>query len=1132
LVLTGLHQADAAFLFSELWTKTRGCYLWLCLNNRQADIVADDLSFFLPRTEQRRVMVFPGSETDPYRGLSPHPDIAERRAAGLWRLLQGHQGFVVTTLASLAVRLSSPDSFLSRCLRLEVGDQFPLAQLLSQLRALGYVREEPVTEVGEFSWRGGIVDVYAPSWENPVRIEFFGDEIESIRAFHPGTQRSTALAPQVDIAPMRETVLTEADIARWTEEAPRFWGEVRFAEALQEKLQFTESRETFNGWEYVFPLVVPNPASLFDYLPGDATGNLRVVLPDPERFESAWKEADSALQVRFEEFYRSGELVLPPSRLFFDRPWLNRRLAEHQVFRLDCLDTSPGPARRLDFRLERKYQGRIPELLNDLTQWRTRRERTVFVMSSRGVAERLTDSLREYDVPVHFAEDGWHDTFDHSVSVTHGRVSEGFHTADFGFHLLTQDQIFETSQLKVSARKPPLGEVPSSFLSDFRDLRAGDCVVHVDHGIGLFRGLKRIGVGEDMREFVELAYQDEAKLYVPVERLDLLQKYSGASDAAPPLDRLGGTSWEKTKTRVKKSMQALAADLLKLYAQREVTSGFAFSPDDALLREFDDAFVFEETPDQHQAIVDVKRDMETARPMDRLICGDVGYGKTEVAMRAAFKAVNDNKQAAVLAPTTVLAFQHLNTFRQRFQGFPVTVEMASRFRSRAELKEVLERTELGMVDILIGTHRLLSKDVRFHDLGLLVIDEEQRFGVAQKERLKQLKTKVDVLTLSATPIPRTLNMSMIGLRDLSIIETPPKDRLSIQTVVVRFSHAIIRSAIDLELNREGQVLFLHNSIETIYTMGQMVQEIMPKARVAVAHGRMSERQLEEVMMDFLNYKYDVLVSTTIIENGLDIARANTLIVNQAHRFGLSQLYQLRGRVGRSNRRAYAYLLIPPEEVLGTDARKRLAAIKEFSDLGAGFRIAALDMEIRGAGNLLGGEQHGHIAAVGFELYVKLLEQTIRELKGEPAAEEFSTGIDLRLDIQVPEHYIPDANQRLWLYKRISSVASPAALNSLKEETTDRFGKYPRSVANLFEYAALKMTAQKLRIVSLDRKDARIQIKFKEDTPVTPQHLIRLLRHDRRLSLSPDGTLSLQTSGSTASEMFPAIHRVLEELAAG
>ncbi len=1132
--IKGLHEADSAYLFSRQYLARKGCFLWLCLTNREAERVAEDLSFFLSPSQKDRVVVVPGAETDPYRGLSPHPEILEKRAAALWRILPGFEGFVVTSLSSLVTRMPSPSDFLNNCIRLEVGGFIPMSHLLARLRQLGYVREDPVTELGEFSWRGGIVDVYSPSSELPVRIEFFGDEIESIRTFDPATQRSTGLVPQMDIVPMREWSLTERDIAAWHDKAPDFWNEVRFADNLGEKLQFTENQELFNGFEYLFPLVVDNRYSLFDYLAQRGPTPV-IVLPFPDRFLSEWKELLEGFQRDYEDHQLVGDLVLPPERLFFRPEWFREQLAARTVYNINSLvdqDTETAP---LDFHLERKYHSRVQELLADVNRWRAKGDRIVFVLNSRGLAERLVDIFREYEIDVNFCEGDFEECaaasrIRQAVAITQGKLSEGFFSDSLGLHVLTQDNVFEESELRPAVRKPVQREVPAAFLSDFKDLKVGDYVVHVDHGLGIFRGLKQIGVRENLREFVELAYRDEAKLYVPIDRLDLIQKYSGAGEAAPTLDRLGGTSWEKTKSRVKSSMRELAEDLLKLYARREMAVGHAFPSDDSLIKEFDEAFEFEETPDQHAAIQDTKRDMETPRPMDRLVCGDVGYGKTEVGMRAAFKAVNDGKQVAVLAPTTVLAFQHYNTFRQRFQAFPVRIEMISRFRNRQEIRQVVKDTALGLVDILIGTHRLLSKDVKFRDLGLLVIDEEQRFGVGQKERLKQLKTKVDVLTLSATPIPRTLNMSLIGLRDLSIIETPPKDRLAIQTVVVKFSRNIIRSAIDLELKRQGQVLFLHNTIDTIYSIAKMVQEIVPEARVAVGHGQMRENQLEEVMMDFVSYKYDVLVSTTIIENGLDISRANTLIVNQADRFGLAQLYQLRGRVGRSSRRAYAYLLIPSEETLTSDARKRLAAIKEFSDLGAGFRIAALDLEIRGAGNLLGGEQHGHINAVGFDLYVKLLEQTIRELKGEPTVEEVQTTIDLGVDIQIPEHFIPDANLRLWLYKRLSSVRDEYAIKNLGEEVVDRFGKYPRAVSNLFEYAALRLHAQCLRILSLDRRHNKILIKFREDTPISPERLVQFMRREPRLSLSPEGVLSLAVPPGRSSDVFQALREVMGEIA--
>lgn len=1127
--LEGLGPAGSAMVVSAAFRNWGGPLVWVCQDNRQAELFAENLRFFLPPDAASSALIFPGVEANPYLGLSPHPEIAQRRAVGLWTMVQDFRGVVITTVAALAKRLVSPESFLGQCVSLEMDSFFPRDHLIQMLRWMGYVREDPVGDKGEFSFRGGIVDLFSPSREYPVRIEFFGDEIESIREFDPSTQRSVQMVPACEIVPMREIVISDSDIGRWHVRAPEFWSEVRFAESLQEKLQFTENKETFNGFEYLLPLVLELKGSLLDYLPGSPAA---VFFSEATELTNAFREHDGFLEEAYEDARLEGSLALPPSRLFFGSQQILESLTHRRFFHLERLAEKPeGKVESFDFRPERKYVGRFQDILKDLRAWRQKDERVIFVMPSVGKAERVEDILREYDLFARRLE-GRADletALEFPVSVIVGHLSEGIYSPSLGLHLLTEGEVFGESQLKPSARKVPPREALDRFLSDFRDLKPGDYVVHLEHGIGVFEGLKKIGVSEDTSEFVVLKYRDDARLYVPINNLDLIQKYSSAGDGKPRIDRLGGTSWEKTKTRIKSSVRELAEDLLKLYARREVAQGHAFSEDEELMQEFEESFEFEETPDQAAAIRDMKKDMESPRPMDRLICGDVGYGKTEVAMRAAFKAVNDGKQVVLLAPTTVLAFQHFNTFTERFKGFPVRIEMLSRFLDRAEQKEVLEKISHGMVDILIGTHRILSKDVELDDLGLIIVDEEQRFGVAQKERLKKLKTQVDVLTLSATPIPRTLNMSLIGMRDLSLIETPPKDRLAIQTVVMKFSRNVICSAIDLELKRRGQIFLVHNSVNTIYSMARTVQEIIPEARVGVAHGQMGEKQLEEVMLKFLNYEYDVLVSTTIIENGLDIPRANTLIVNRADRFGLSQLYQLRGRVGRSNRRAYAYLLIPSEEKLTTEARKRLAAIREFSDLGSGFRIAALDLEIRGAGNLLGAAQHGHINAVGFELYVKLLQQTIRELKGEESLPEIHSTIDLKFDIRVPEHYIDDSNLRLWLYKRVSAVSDEPGLESLKDEISDRFGHYPRSVANLFEYAHLRIRGQFLKILSMDRKASTLTLRFRDDTPVRPDRIIDRLGSKKGWAIAPGGVLTINLESRSPRELFKTVNRVLDEL---
>src|SRR5262249_45986582 len=638
------------------------------------------------------------------------------------------------------------------------------------------------------------------------------------------------------------------------------------------------------------------------------------------------------------------------------------------------------------------------------------------------------------------------------------------------------------------------------------DLKVGDFVVHVDNGIGMFVGLKQIGIGDTMQEFLELRYAGEDKLFVPVERLDLVQKYTGAT--RPPLDKLGGTSWERAKSKVKKAMRDMAEELLKLYAARKAVPGHAFSADSHWQQEFEDAFEYELTVDQKSAIADIKRDMESSTPMDRLLCGDVGYGKTEVAMRAAVKAVTDGKQAAFLAPTTVLAFQHQKTLRERFAGFPVRIEMVSRFRSKAEQKAAIEDLAAGKVDIIVGTHRLLSKDVQFRDLGLLVVEQEQRCGVARKEKIKQLKKKVDVLTMSATPIPRTLNMSLVGIRDMSIIETPPKDRLSIQTNVVKFDQQVIGRAIRNEIARGGQVFFVHNRVESIFSIGNLVQRLVPEARLVVGHGQMEEEALERAMLDFVAKKFDVLLATTIVENGLDIPNANTIIINRADRYGLSQLYQLRGRVGRSDRAAYAYLLIPPEDNLSPVAKKRLAAIKEFSDLGSGFRVAALDLEIRGAGNLLGGEQSGQIDTVGFEMYMKLLEETVRELKGEELEDDVRATVNLGVDLRIDEHYVPDMNQRLMLYRKVAAARHTDEIDRILGEAADRYGRPPDSVLNLADYGRIRVMADRLGVESIDRDGKAVVIKFRPQTKLDPIRLVSLVRQRPDLTLVPPSAVKL------------------------
>ena len=1016
-----------------------------------------DARFFLSALEgvsdadaAQTVLSFPSHEVDPYRGLSPHFDIASARARALHALSVGSARLVVASAAALLPRLSAPGRMktVSRVLRPDA-DISP-TDLADTLGEAGYTRQDPTDEPGEFSARGGVVDFYPAGARFPFRIEFIGDNIESIRTYDPDTQRSIEPIDQVAIVPLTENVDAET-----------------------------------------------RSSTILDYA-GDLRGS--VFVSEPDEVKAAIVKLREQIEHSYGEKVRKNERAPEPASLVI--AWEDVAPLFEQATALETLALgTEEEVRHVATQPSMEFAGRVPDWVGQLREARTAGETAIFVAHSAGRAERVIELLADYQVPAAPIERG-EDAHANAVLVAVGHLSKGFRLPDAGLQLWAETDVFDEERVTHERRR----SAAKTFLSDFRDLKAGDLVVHVDNGIGVFVGLKKIEVGLETQEFMELHYAGEDKLFVPVERLDLVQKYTGA--ARPALDKLGGTTWEKAKTRVKKAMRDMAEELLKLYASRKAIPGHAFSADSHWQQEFEDAFEWELTIDQQNAVDDIKRDMEAPSPMDRLLCGDVGYGKTEVAMRAAFKAVMDGKQVAVLAPTTVLAFQHLKTLKDRFAAFPVRIDMVSRFRSKAEQKATLEDLAAAKVEIIVGTHRLLSKDVQFRDLGLLVVDEEQRFGVAHKEKIKQLRKRVDVLTMTATPIPRTLNMSLAGIRDMSIIETPPKDRLSIQTNVVKFDQEVMRRAIGNEMERGGQIYFVHNRVESIYSMGDLLRRLVPQARIGVGHGQMSEDELEKVMVDFMAYKYDVLLATTIIENGLDISNANTIIVNRADRYGLSQLYQLRGRVGRSDRRAYAYLLIPPEDNLSPVAKKRLAAIREFSDLGSGFRVAALDLEIRGAGNLLGGEQSGQIEAVGFDMYMKLLEQTIKELKGEEIEDDVRANVNLRVDLRIDETYIPDMNQRLTVYRRMAGVRSEDELRRVVEETRDRYGPPPPSIENLAEYAYVRLLADRIGIETIDREGHLVVLKFRPEAKLDPAWLFTIVQRRKDVQLTPPATLKL------------------------
>ncbi len=1050
-ITAGLTASSKALAVAG-WARSRpGVTVVITPTDTDAEQLAADIRFFYGGLEaasdaaiEQAVLHLPALQVDPYRGMTPHFRVSAARARALHGAISGSARIIVASAAAMLPRMSPPERMRAASIELRVGSEIEPLQLADLLVDGGFTREDPVDEHGAFAVRGGIVDVFPATALEPVRVEFVGDMVETIRRFDPATQRSTGPTDHVQLVP---------------------------------------ARERFDDGEPLVPII--------DFMSA-APGGVHWIGSELDLVRQQAIKLRDQLQSSFQEAQGRGHVVaLPPEEAFTDWDALSVRASAAP--RLEELAVEDRGVHQVSCQPAMEFRSRIADWVADIRRVRERGATVIVVTGSVGRAERTVEILHDYDIvaiPVERSEDA------HSaaVLVARGSLSKGFFLEEAGLQVYAETDVFEEERRGPEQRR----NLARTFLSDFRDLKVGDLVVHVDHGIGEFVGLKQLATGTraatasgaDIQEFLELRYHGDDKLFVPVERLDLIQKYTGGS--RPALDRLGGTSWEKAKTRVKKAMRDMAEELLKLYAQRKAVPGHAFPPDTHWQEEFEGAFPYEPTPDQAAAIEDVKRDMQAATPMDRLLCGDVGYGKTEVAMRAAFKAVLDAKQVAVLAPTTVLAFQHLKTLRDRFAGFPVVIDMVSRFRTKQETKEVLERLAAGRVDIIVGTHRILSKDVQFKDLGLLVVDEEQRFGVVHKERIKQMRKRVDVLTMTATPIPRTLNMSLVGIRDMSVIETPPKDRLSIQTNVVKFDAPVIERAIRSELARGGQVYFVHNRVESIFSIGSLLQRLVPEAKMAIGHGQMGEDELERAMLGFVEGRFDILLATTIVENGLDIPNANTIIINRADRYGLAQLYQLRGRVGRSDRAAYAYLLIPPPESLSPVARKRLAAIKEFSDLGSGFRVAALDLEIRGAGNLLGGEQSGHIDTVGFEMYTKLLEETIRELRGEELEEETRSTVNLRIDLKIDPGYIQDMNQRLMVYRKVASSRTEKELTTVLEELRDRYGSPPESVLNLAEFGRLRIKADHLDVDSIDREGRLIVIKFRPNARLDGVRLVKVV----------------------------------------
>lgn len=1047
LNLNGLIGSARAAALAVICQKTLKPMLVIAPDSEEAEKFVDDLRAFLG---DGVVHLFPAWGISPYEIRAPHADIIGRRLSSLFELSlcrdQNNSGRLVIVAPVTAVfeRTIPKETLIKHSLHLVKGSKFDRDRLIDLLARLNY-RRSPITEMlGEYSVRGGIVDIFTPIDEDPVRIEFFDDEIESIRHFSVLTQRSSGEIDSTYILPRREIIFRQGAIDSYAE---------RLDESRAQALRVLIGQNgDYDGLEFFWPEIGAETSDIFQHFPDNAI----VCLSDPD---ACGLQIDTLLDQARDRYAETGDFpVAVPELVYLTDKKFTEDLERFQSITLGALPLADST--NIAFQtLPQEFFGtniaymksRLKELsdegyeLNILCEGTFQKDR---------IAE-LTDDLGEA-IRLHVAQ-----------------LSEGFAIPELRQWYLVDHQIFTRYKKRRTFKRHHEGVA----LSSYTNLNPGDYVVHIDYGIGRFKGLETLTVDGRQRDCLALLYLGDDRLFVPIEEFNRVQKYAG-KDGAPRLSKLGSSTWERVKARTKKALLAMAGELVALYAERQAFPGFSFNGDNDWMRELEASFEFQETPDQLKAMTEIKADMERPTPMDRLICGDVGYGKTELAIRAALKAVVSGKQVAVLAPTTILAAQHLTTFSERLKQFPVAIKMLSRFCLPGQAKNIKEGLSDGTVDIVIGTHKLLQRDVRFKDLGLLIIDEEQRFGVAQKEKIKKLRSHVDVLTLTATPIPRTLQLSLAGARDMTVINTPPKDRLPITTEVSRFSDKAIVEAINRELERGGQVFLVHNRVQSIWAFYEYVRDLLPLVRIGVAHGQMAERELERVMKDFLDKKYQVLLSTTIIESGLDIPSVNTIVINRADKLGLAQLYQLRGRVGRSRYRAFAYLLVPPLKLLTIEARKRLKAIEEFTELGSGFHLAMRDLEIRGAGNLLGAQQHGFIEEVGFDLYIKLLEEAVAQLKGtRPEDYAADVRVTTDLDLFLPENYVPDKAQRVDIYRRFSGAADLESINDLKEELADRFGPAPEAVDNLADLAAIKIYARQIGLIGLQLKGGKVSLEF-------------------------------------------------------
>jgi transcription-repair coupling factor (superfamily II helicase) len=1148
--LTGLRGAANRVAASHL-IRANGDrpVLYVTPDSRAADAAALALRGMLgEREDTTRIRAFPRHDTLPFDRFSPQPFLVSQRMEVLHRLDEGRLDqdeagpIIIAPRSALARRVPTRQKLRASTERISVGESIDRDSLVARLVGLGYQRMALVEEPGEVAVRGDIVDVFPPHQNKPLRIELWGDEVDSIRSFDPASQRSQARSSTALLPPPRELLFDREDIIERSSEIRARAEEQRIATVEIDSLIDALLRGHLPaGAESLAPLIQPDQETFFDYLPKDAL----VLVEEPDagaaRLEKIYREITSNFEAAAGE-----RLTVPIESLLLTSEEVSIALEACAAIRIERLDieesTDEGGRQRLvtlthdelrrELAVSRSHEHALRPLVDRCRNWLADRWRVIIACNSLSSAERIRSLLGEYDLEGQVATDPrpvWHWSLPGRLEFRVVELSEGFVWPEQALSVITDEEIFGIRE----RRRSRTGWREGQKLDGIAQLAPGDFLVHADHGIGIYRGLMELNAGGTSSELLAIEYLGADKLFLPVDRLSRVQRYGAADGVKPRIDKLGGETWERTKGKVKASLRNMAGELLALHAARELAPGFSFSARDAAFEEFEAGFAYEETSDQLAAIDDVLADMHLSKPMDRLVCGDVGYGKTEVAIRAALRAALDGKQVVILTPTTVLCQQHFENFRERFKEQPIRVDMLSRFCSPKESRETLEGLATGRVDIVIATHRILQKNVQWNDLGLLVVDEEQRFGVAQKERIKKLKKTVDVLTLTATPIPRTLQMAFTGIRDLSVIETPPADRLAIRTQVCRFDEGLIREAILRESRRGGQVFFLHNRVRTIDAMQELLSRIVPEVRIMVAHGQMKERQLEDRIHGFLRKEADVLLCSTIIESGIDMPNVNTILVNRADALGLAQLYQLRGRVGRSPRRAYAYLLVPTElGSLSGDVQKRLEAIQDLSELGSSFRLANLDLEIRGAGDLLGIEQSGNLRSVGYETYMEMLEETIEELSGQAHEEWIDPEIKLPVVGRLPENYVPEVSQRLVLYKRLSSARDENEVALIRDELLDRFGRLPAEAENLLEVIRLKIAARRLGIVRIEIARGELVLHVAPKSQIDPDRLVQLLSHARSgIRVTPEQRLIAKAPGPEGGDeaLFDATRTLLRKL---